>query len=130
MKKSPTKLAAKLILIIPALVLFMACAGNPGTEKAEGQAAGSGNDGTWVITKAEGMMADMNKGTEYIFEGDKLTLSGGGLKNKGTYAMKGDTLVFTMKTFEGEMRYLYEMKGKQMVLKVVDSDQVFYLDKK
>jgi hypothetical protein len=128
MKKTPTKLAAKLILLIPALLVLMACAGNSAeAEKTEGA---NGNDGTWVITKAEGIMAEMNKGTEYIFEGENLVLSGGGIKNKGTYSMSGDTLVFKMKTFEGEMRYIKEMKGKQMVLKVVGSDQVFYLDKK
>ena len=119
----------KTLLLIPAMLLFMACGGNAEQEKTEKEGR-SANDGTWVITKAEGMMADSNKGTEYIFDGENLTLSGGGIKNKGTWAMKGDTLVFTMKTFEGEMLYLKEMKGKQMVLKVVNSDQVFYLDKK
>ena len=122
----------KSILLIPAVLLFMACGGNEaaGGKEAAEENKKSGNDGTWVINKAEGMMADINKGTEYIFDGDKLTLSGGGIKNKGTWAMSGDTLVFTMKTFEGEMRYIKEMKGDQMVLKVVGSDQVFYLDKK
>lgn len=117
----------KSILLIPVFLFLFACAGNTETEKTEGA---NGNDGTWVITKAEGTMADINKGTEYIFDGENLTLSGGGMKNNGTWTMKGDTLVFAMKTFDGEMRYLKEMKGKQMVLKVVGSDQVFYLDKK
>ncbi|MCE3295865.1 MAG: hypothetical protein K0R65_1579 [Crocinitomicaceae bacterium] len=123
----------KLILLIPAVLLFMACGGNAEQGKPGGgeeKIASNATDGTWVINKAEGMMADVNKGTEYIFDGENLTLSGGGIKNKGTWSMKGDTLVFAMKTFEGEMLYLKEMKGDQMVLKVVNSDQVFYLDRK
>lgn len=84
----------------------------------------------WEIVKAEGMMADANKGTQYIFEGENLSLKGGGMTNKGTFEMKGDTLVFHMKTFTGDMSYIKEMKGKQMILKPVGSDQVFYLEKK
>ncbi len=137
MQKPKTPTMKKIVLLIPAALLLFACGGN-GNNTGENieipespeAAEKSATDGTWVINKAEGMMADDNKGTEYIFDGENLTLSGGGIKNKGTWAMKGDTLVFTMKTFTGEMRYLKEMKGEQMVLKVVGSDQVFYLDKK
>lgn len=115
----------KSILVLPAFLFLFSCGGNG--EQTEDVT----ENATWEIVKAEGTLAEMNKGTEYIFEGENLTLSGGGMKNKGTYKMKGDTLVFTMESFGGgEMRYLKEMKGEQMVLKVVGSDQVFYLDKK
>lgn len=86
-------------------------------------------DGTWEIVKAEGMMADMNVGTQYIFEGDNLTLKGSGISTPGTYTTNKDTIIFTMEG-NSEFRYQYEMKEKQLVIKPVGSNQTLYLDKK
>lgn len=120
------KVLKNIALTVPVFLLF-ACSGEKKNDKTEVK-----NEAleVWVIKKAEGMMADANVGTEYIFDGNELTLKGSGMKNEGTFEMKSDTLVFHMKTFTGEMFYLKEMKGKQMILKPVGSDQIFYLEKK
>lgn len=124
----------KTILLISGVVwgLTSACGNNAEPKASEQPATESENgmDGTWKIVKADGMMADVNIGTEYIFAGKQLTLRGGGISTPGSYNMSKDTLIFTMKGYDAPMKYLHSMKGKQMVLKVVSSDQVFYLDKK
>lgn len=117
----------KVIYILLGVVILSACVGKTG--ESSGKTAESSVE-TWEIVKAEGSLAEMNIGTQYIFDGNKMTLSGGGIRNKGTFEMKSDTLVFHMTTFTGDMKYIKSMQGKQMILKLVDSDQTFYLDKK
>ncbi len=114
------------LLILPILVLGLvsSCGGSAETGKES-----SGLDGTWKIVKAEGQMADLNVGTQYIFDGNKLSLSGGGITTPGSFETSKDTIIFNMKDYPDPMKYLQSMKGKQLVLKVVGSDQVFYLDK-
>ena len=67
MKKIKGALAA---IILAAAVV--ACGGKKEGSSEASASGGSGNklDGTWEIVKAEGTMADLNKGTNYIFDGE------------------------------------------------------------
>lgn len=121
----------KKVLVMTTLILggLATSCGNSGeTESGAEKTSANGMDGTWKIVKAEGSMADLNVGTLYIFEGDNMTLKGGGISTPGTYSTSGDTLIFTMEG-NAEFTYLHEMKGKQLVIKPIGSDQVLYLDK-
>lgn len=117
----------KTIYILLGIGILSACSSKTGETDAK---TGESSVETWKIVKAEGTLAEANVGTQYIFDGKNLTLSGGGMKNEGTFEMKSDTLVFHMKTFTGDMLYVKSTMGKQMILKPVGSDQTFYLDKK
>ena len=84
--------------------------------------------GAWEIKRATGTAAEMNVGTVYTFEGDKLTFGKDGFNNPGKtevtdstfsfqaegnsykfmydYSFNGDTLVVTMQKSNGQMLYM------------------------
>ncbi len=128
--KNKTKMKKiKLVLASVAIAVALVSCGGKKEGGSESAAGGNSLDGTWEIVKAEGTMAEMNKGTQYKFEGDKMTLGTGLLQSKGTYKLAGDSIIFTI---EGGMvmKYTHSMVNNQLVVKVVGSDQVFYMDKK
>ncbi|MFA7244885.1 MAG: hypothetical protein WC070_01740 [Candidatus Magasanikbacteria bacterium] len=96
-----------------------------GSEKAQGL------DGTWVITEAVGQYAEMNKGTKYIFAGDKLTTKLGIIETKGTITSKTDSQMTV--AFEGMTNpfvYKYSMNGAKLVLELTSSGgQIFTLER-
>ena len=108
-------------------ISVVACSGRTTSSSTETEKSTGAE--TWVIVKAEGSMPEENIGTQYIFEGNKLTLRGGGISTPGTFKMSKDTLIYDMPTYKMQMKYIKTMKGKQMVLTMIDSDQVFYLIK-
>jgi len=116
-------------LVLASFAIAIAVISCGGKKEGSSEAGGNSLDGTWEIVKAEGTMADINKGTQYKFEGEKMTLGTGLLQSKGTYKLSGDSIIFTM---DGGMvmKYTQSMVNDQLVLKVVGSDQVFYMDKK
>ncbi len=103
------------------------------TESGSGSAmeASQGLDGTWVITEATGDMAELNKGTKYIFAGDSLTTKLGIIETKGTITSKTDSEMTV--SFEGMSNpfvYNYHMDGAKLVLELTNSGgQVFTLEK-
>lgn len=85
-------------------------------------------EGAWEIVRATGTAAEMNVGTVYTFEGDKLTFGKDGFNNPGkteitdstfsfqsdkinykfiiNYRFEGDTLVASMQNSNGQMLYM------------------------
>lgn len=85
-------------------------------------------EGTWLIVKAEGTMAETNKGTKYIFKGNTLTIEKG-FANEFTFEDKGGTLVYKLEGNDAEFETDYEFKGDQLILNPKNSDQFFYCEK-
>ncbi|MDD2656615.1 MAG: hypothetical protein PHQ18_03565 [Patescibacteria group bacterium] len=102
-----------------------------GSDVAVESTKSEGLDGTWVITEATGQYAEMNKGTKYIFAGDKLTTKLGIIETKGTITSKTDSEMTV--AFEGMSNpfvYKYSMEGGKLVLELTSSGgQVFTLVK-
>ncbi|HEY1038805.1 MAG TPA: lipocalin family protein [Bacteroidia bacterium] len=119
----------RLVLASLALAItVISCGGKKDGDSASG--GGNSLEGTWEVSKAEGMMADMNKGTKYIFEGNKITLSAGIIKTPGTFRTSGDSLIVKFDGGTIEQVYTYSFANDQLVTKVAGTDQVFYMDKK
>lgn len=121
MKKS--NLITKTI-IAATTTLLMACGGS-GSKSSGGKPT---LNGTWEIVKAEGMMAETNVGTKYIFSDTELTFSKDGFDNKANSAHTDST--FTWNNGTMIMDYKYKFVGEQLIVKPVNSDQTLYLDKK
>ncbi|MBN2890682.1 MAG: hypothetical protein JXL97_02335 [Bacteroidales bacterium] len=85
-------------------------------------------EGTWLIVKAEGSMADLNEGTKYIFEGNNLTIEKG-FANNFTFVDNGSSIVYKLDGNDSEFEAMYEFKDDQLVLNPKNSDQFFYMDK-
>lgn len=120
----------KVLLMIALLLggLATSCGGEDQEENEAQNASENRIKGTWKVVKAEGDIAEINIGNLYIFEQNKVTLKGSGITTSGTYSTRGDTLVFAMDRNTG-FTYLHEIKGKQLVIKPVGSDQVLYLER-
>lgn len=118
----------KVKLFLAALIVSIAvisCGGK------KGAAADSAHplEGKWKVAKAEGDYADMNKGTNYIFDGDKISLEAGIIKTPGTFRLSNDTIIVKFDGGQMEMNYTYKIEGEQLVVKPMGSNQVLYLDK-
>ncbi|HBS86518.1 MAG: hypothetical protein A2W91_20075 [Bacteroidetes bacterium GWF2_38_335] len=114
-------------LAILAVVFLVSCGGKGEKEEDENPL-----NGNWKVVKAEGNMADMSVGVEYIFEdGKKMTMKGMGIETKGTIT-KSDDKTFTV-TFEGVQQpfvYNYKFEGEQLVIELQNSGgQKFFLEK-
>ncbi|MCD6068940.1 MAG: hypothetical protein K0S33_3766 [Bacteroidetes bacterium] len=128
----------KLIFILTisaGTIAFTACGNKTAGEETsagteEKTASGNKLEGTWEIVKTEGPLAEMNKGTQYVFEGtDKLTMQQGSFKNPGKTAITDTS--FTWEANGMKMDYTYKMEGSQLVVEVVNSGgQKFWMDKK
>lgn len=134
MKKTTLFLATAVLSIA-----LISCGGKKEETATEGatteststaETSGNSLEGTWEISKAEGAYADMNKGTQYIFSGDKMSTEKGIIKTPGKYTVSGDTIIFKLDAGNMEMRYTFKMEGAQLVVKPVGSDQTLYMDKK
>lgn len=101
-----------------------------GGKKEGASASGGGLDGTWEVVKAEGDYADMNMGTKYEFEGDKIVLSGAGIKTPGKFRTSNDTIIARFDGGGIDMTYTFKMQGEQLVIKPMGSNQTLYLDSK
>lgn len=88
-------------------------------------------DGKWKIVNATGEYADMNKGTTYTFEGvTKFSTKLGIIESKGNIAAISDSS-FTVK-FEGmqnDFNYTYRFDGNNLIIELLNSGQVFTLEK-
>lgn len=114
------KTIGTLALIFTIGFLFMACGG--------GNKGGGGIEGKWEITEAQGMLADMNKGTVYNFDGKNVSISKGGIETKGTYQLAGDTLKYDFGTMQ--MKALVKINGDKLNFEIIGSDQKFVMSKK
>lgn len=91
--------------------------------------SGSGDDansieGSWVISKAEGSMAETYKGVACGFDKANMSFN----EVPCPYTVSNDTIV--AKTAVIDTRYTYKFNGEQLVLSNIDNGQVWYLDKK
>jgi hypothetical protein len=114
--------------IIAMALLLMSC-GNK--NEANGAQTNSGDNtlsGSWEVTKAEGMMAESNIGTKYIFDTASLTFSKDGFDNKANSAQTDST--FTWDNGNMTMEYSYTFEGNNLVVKPKGGDQVLYLERK
>lgn len=111
-------------IVIASLTMLMACSGGGKTASNNSKSL----EGTWEIVEAEGSMAGMNVGTQYIFDETSLTFSKDGFDNKANSTHTDST--FTWSNGSMVMNYNYKFKGEQLVAMPQGSDQVFYLDRK
>lgn len=94
-------------------------------------ASSSRLEGAWEIKRAEGAAAEMNVGTIYEFNGEKLTLSGLGMKNPGTTEITDSTFSFEDMEKKHKLVNHYQFKGDTLIVKTEGlAEQVFYLVKK
>lgn len=108
------------------IMVALSSCGSKG-ESNSNSAGGNKLSGKWVITKAEGMMAEANVGTSYIFDSESLTFSKDGFDNKAKSTQTDST--FTWENGSMTMEYTYSFNGNQLVVKPKGSDQVLYLEK-
>lgn len=88
-------------------------------------------EGAWEIKRAEGAAAKLNVGTIYEFSGNKLTLSGLGMKNPGTTEISDSTFSFEDMEKKNKLVNYYQFKGDTLVVTTEGlAKQVFYLIKK
>lgn len=95
------------------------------------ESSAQGLDGTWVITEATGQYSETNKGTKYIFAGDKLTTKLGIIETKGTITSKTDSeMTVAFDGMSNPFVYKYRMEGGKLILELTSSGgQVFTLEK-
>lgn len=87
-------------------------------------------EGSWVIRRAEGDMADMNLGTEYKFNGDRLSFGKDGFLNPGRTEVTDSTFSFQAEGNEYKFYYNYRFNGDTMVVTMKNgTGQVFHLVK-
>lgn len=88
-------------------------------------------EGTWIIRRAEGSMAEMNTGTEYQFSGNKLSFGKDGYLNPGHSEITDSTFSFQADGNEYRFMYDYHFNGDTLVISMQKSGgQVFHLVKK
>lgn len=88
-------------------------------------------DGTWEIKRAEGAMAETNVGTQYIFEGNKLSFGKEGYTNPGKTEVTDSTFSFQADGNELKFMYNYKMNGDTLVVEMQKSGgQIFHMVKK
>ncbi len=83
--------------------------------------------GTWEVVKAEGEMADLNVGANYIFEGTKMTTEKG-FEVSGELIATDSTIIWKLENME--MNYTYKFDGNTLVIEPLNSGQKLYLEKK
>lgn len=106
--------------------------GETSAEKKESAtAAPTKLDGTWEIKRAEGMMAETNVGTQYIFEGNKLSFGKEGYTNPGKTEVTDTTFSFQAEGNELKFMYNYKFNGDTLVVEMQNSGgQIFHMIKK
>lgn len=114
----------KLFLILILASIMISCGSNADAETSSDNSI----FGTWAVIGAEGMMADANLGTNYIFEDGSLTLSKDGYDNKATCTLTDST--FTWDNGSMVMEYNYSFKKEYLIVKPKGSDQKLTLEKK
>lgn len=109
----------KTILFLPLFLFLIACGGKD-----------EDVNGTWEVIASGGVMSDKsdNFGDHYTFKDNTLTVTGK-TNQKGSYEMKGDTLIFSIQNPPGETKYIKEMKDGIMVLKTIGAYHEFQLEK-
>ncbi len=136
------KLLKILMTILLAASLLTACGGKDkkdGDEKdpeakTETVTADNGPtgilDGAWEIKRAEGGMADMNVGTVYEFNGNKLSFGKGSFKNPGKTEITDSTFSFQADGNEYIFMYNYKFNGDTLVVEMQKSGgQIFHMVK-
>jgi hypothetical protein len=88
-------------------------------------------EGAWEIVRATGTAAEMNVGTMYTFEGDKLTFGKGGFNNPGKTEITDSTFSFQAEGNEYKFMYNYSFNGDTLVVSMQNSNgQMLYMLKK
>lgn len=82
--------------------------------------------GTWKIVKAEGSMAEMNKGTVYKWDGTTMSTNKNDFETTGSFTATDSTIVWDIKIME--MNYNYHFEENTLVINL-GGDQKFYLEK-
>jgi hypothetical protein len=114
-------------ILVAVISLFSFC-GNKTTSDGKKSTSDQGLNGTWEVVKAEGMMAEANVGTLYIFEKGTLSFSKDGYDNKANSVQTDST--FTWDNGNMTMEYRYTFDNNTLVARPKGSDQVLYLEKK
>lgn len=84
--------------------------------------------GTWEVIGAEGMLAESNLGTNYIFEDGSLTFSKDGFDNKAKCALTDST--FTWDNGSMVTEYSYSFEKNYLIVKPIGSEQKLTLERK
>jgi len=116
-------------------VLFIAC-GNNESDTTEGK---NNKDmtpkekiqGKWIITEAEGEMAELNKGTVYTFDGDNYGMAKGIIDNKGKILeMTDNSYKAQFDGMQTEYIFDYTFDGEKLIITPTGSGQIFTLERK
>jgi hypothetical protein len=83
--------------------------------------------GTWEVVKAEGVMDDLNVGTNYIFDGTKMTTSKG-FEITGELIASDSTILWKLENME--MNYTYQFESNTLIIYPLNSGQKLYLEKR
>lgn len=83
--------------------------------------------GNWEVVKANGALDDINIGTEYLFEGNKMATSNG-FEISGELLATDSTILWKLETME--MNYSYHFDGNQLIIEPLNSGQVLTLTRK
>ncbi len=117
------------IALFSATLLTSCGSKEEGKDGASEEKSGSKLEGTWVIKRATGSMAESSIGITYEFAGDKLTFGSASFKNPGTTEITENTFSFKADGNDLEFKYDYEISGDTLVVKMQGSDQTFYMVK-
>lgn len=83
--------------------------------------------GTWEIVKAEGVFDEINIGTNYIFDGTKMSTSKG-FDITGELIASDSTILWKLENME--MNYNYYFEDNILVIEPLNSGQKLYLEKR
>lgn len=122
-------------LLSLAFIFALSSCGGESSEESEKEKEKSPQerlDGTWEIIEAEGQMAEMNKGTQYIFDGtSRFTTKKGIIENKGDITDISDShykVIFD--NMETEYTFKYKFEGDKLIIEAGTEGQVFTLERK
>jgi hypothetical protein len=101
-----------------------------GETKTETTGKPSRLEGSWEIMRAEGTNAEMNLGTIYVFEGNRLSFQSPGFTNPGTTEVTNNTFSFQADGNELKFMYDYRKEGDTLIVSMQKSNQAFYMVKK
>lgn len=85
--------------------------------------------GKWQVVKTEGAQTEDQVGVAYHFEKDKLTVNEGGFSHRGKITVTDSLFSWRHNGASMTFDYHYRMEDDLLVIHLLHSDHVFYMEK-